>query len=232
MYLLYYAPDNASLIVRFVLEELEAQYKTVLVDRSQRAEQSEAYRQLNPNGLIPVCVIDGQPIYETGAIVLSLAERHRRLAPAVNDEKRAVFFKWLFFLSNTVHTDLRQLFYPDKYAGSDPHAKALHRELAAARFEHSLRVLENHCQEHAAPFFMGEAISVVDFYLCACLRWAQLYPVGAPGLVSLDAYPALRKIGAAVSARESVAKACAAEGIAAPFFDAPKYADPPEGSAV
>ena len=57
MYQLYYAPDNASLIVRMVLEDLEAEYSTVLVDRSKAEQQSEAYLTLNPNGLIPVCAV-------------------------------------------------------------------------------------------------------------------------------------------------------------------------------
>lgn len=232
MYQLYYAPDNASLIVRMVLEALEAEYSTVLVDRSQQEQQSEAYRLLNPNGLIPVCVIDDQPIYETGAIVLALAERHRRLVPAINDSKRAVFFKWLFFISNTVHTDLRQMFYPEKYAADTAAAQAAHRALTLGRFEHSLGVLENHCREHAAPFVMGEVMSVIDIYLSVCLRWAQLYPKDAPCLDSLDAFPALRRICAAVAERDSTARACAAEGIAAPFFEKPRYAQPPEGSAT
>src|SRR5680860_279820 len=36
--ILHYAPDNASLIVRLALEELELPYETRLVDRSVRAQ--------------------------------------------------------------------------------------------------------------------------------------------------------------------------------------------------
>jgi len=45
---LHYAPDNASLIVRIVLEELALPYETVLVDRSASAQSSDAYLKLNP----------------------------------------------------------------------------------------------------------------------------------------------------------------------------------------
>ena len=85
MYTLYFAPDNASLIVRIVLEELGVAYNTWLVDRPAREQDSEAYRKLNPNGLIPVCIIDGEPVFETAEIILSLADRHRALAPPVDD---------------------------------------------------------------------------------------------------------------------------------------------------
>ena len=71
---LYYAPDNASLIVRMLLEELELVYKTELVDRSAKEQQSERYLHLNPEGLIPVCIINGDPVFETAAILLSLAD--------------------------------------------------------------------------------------------------------------------------------------------------------------
>ena len=53
-YRLHYAPDNASLIIRLALEEIGVPYETVLVDRRSRAQDTTAYRALNPAGLIPV----------------------------------------------------------------------------------------------------------------------------------------------------------------------------------
>ena len=57
---LHYAPDNASLIIRIILEELKLPYTAILVDRAKDEQDSEAYRALNPAGLIPTCVIDGE----------------------------------------------------------------------------------------------------------------------------------------------------------------------------
>jgi len=51
---LHYAPDNASLIVRLVLEDLGVPYETVLVNRAAGGQREAPYLALNPNGLIPV----------------------------------------------------------------------------------------------------------------------------------------------------------------------------------
>ena len=232
MYQLYYAPDNASLIVRMVLEDLEAEYSTVLVDRSKAEQQSEAYLTLNPNGLIPVCVIGEKPVFETGAILLSLAERHRELAPPLNDPDRAQFLKWLFFLSNSVHTDLRQLFYPEKYAGDGDQAARDHRQLAIARLRRGFAVFNDHCAAQEGEFVMDEEITVIDMYLAALLRWSQLYPRAQPCLESLRDFPALQALCTAVEARPGVQRACEAEGIALPYFESPHLAEPREGSAT
>ena len=103
-YVLHYAPDNASLVIRLALEHIGAPYRCALVDRSQAAQRSDAYMALNPNGLIPTLETDQGPIFETGAILLWLADRHGGLGPAPDSAERADFLKWLFFVSNTVHS--------------------------------------------------------------------------------------------------------------------------------
>ena len=70
MYVLHYAPDNASLIVRLVLTELNQPFETALVDRRVRAQDGAAYRALNPNGLIPALDRPGGAICEIGAILM------------------------------------------------------------------------------------------------------------------------------------------------------------------
>ena len=82
MYVLHYAPDNASLIVRLALEEMGIAYRTVLVDRSRNEQRSAAYLRVNPTGLIPALETPEGPMWETGAILLWLSETHGALAPA------------------------------------------------------------------------------------------------------------------------------------------------------
>lgn len=229
MYTLYYAPDNASLAVRMALEELGAPYETRLVDRAAREQDGAAYRRLNPAGLIPVCVMDGVPVAETGAILLALAERHGQLAPAPNEPGRAKVLQWLFFLSNTVHTDLRQLFYAEKFVDRN---EAAFRAGARARLTAHFSIFDAEIERIAAPYLAGETPGIVDIYLAVCLRWAQIYPMAAPRQIALDGTPALKAMLTRLEARPAIARACAAEGIAMPCFTAPRYADPPEGSAT
>ena len=69
-YRLHYAPDNASLVIRLVLEELGQPYETLLVDRRAEAQNSPEYRALNPNGLIPVLETPDGPLFETAQFTL------------------------------------------------------------------------------------------------------------------------------------------------------------------
>ena len=130
MYVLHYAPDNASLAVRLALEELGLPYRTALVDRARQAQEGAAYRAVTPTGLIPALETPDGVIFETGAILLWLADRHGGLAPAPDAPERGDFLKWFFLTANTLHPDLRALFYPHRYAGAD---KAGHRALTEDR---------------------------------------------------------------------------------------------------
>ncbi len=113
-YVLHYAPDNASLIVRLALEHRRIPYRTKLVDRAARGQDAPGYRALNPHGLIPVLETRQGPLFETGAILLWLADTHGGLGPAPHAPDRGDFLKWLFYVSNTLHPALSMMFYPEK----------------------------------------------------------------------------------------------------------------------
>ena len=91
MYTLHYAPDNASLILRLVLDGAGIPYRTALVDRTKRQQDSAAYRALNPTGLVPTLETPLCPISETGAILLWLVDTHQ-LGPGPADPERPVQF--------------------------------------------------------------------------------------------------------------------------------------------
>lgn len=230
MYVLHYAPDNASLIVRLALEEMGLPYRTALVDRRVRAQDSAAYRRLNPAGLIPALETPEGTLFETGAILLWLAERHGALAPPPGDPARGDFLKWLFFTSNTLHAETRMLFYPDRYAGTEATVAAF-SDRTRARIARHLGLLDD--MAAARPgWCRPDEPSVLTFYLSALLRWLALYPEDTAGWLDLSAFPALRAIAAAMEARPAAARAALAEGLGHTIFTRPAYADPPEGSAT
>ncbi len=227
---LHYAPDNASVVIRLALEELGLSYDTALVDRSRRGQNSAAYRALNPNGLIPVLETPDGPMFETAAILLWLADTQGRLAPAPQDPDRAGFLKWLFFASNTVHADLRMLFYPEKYIGPDADMQSALRQQLTAR-------LVNHLDSLNAAAGMGwlgaDQPSILDFYIACLLRWMALYPADYDrSWFALPRYPALHAICERLENRASTHAAIIAEGLGSRPFTAPVYANPPEGSAT
>ncbi|MDF1718925.1 MAG: glutathione S-transferase family protein [Antarcticimicrobium sp.] len=224
-YRLHYAPDNASLVIRLALEARELPYETVLVNRRTREQDNAAYRALNPAGLIPVLETPDGPLFETAAILLWLADRHGGLGPAPDDPGRGSFLKWLFFTSNTLHADLRMLFYPGHYAGP-AHTDAL-REGLTARLPRHLALLD------AAAALPGWPGGALEPYLACLLRWMALYPDDFDRCwFALSQYPALAALCARVEQSDAARAAARAEGLGSAPFTAPRPATPPEGTAT
>ncbi|WP_170769377.1 glutathione S-transferase family protein [Ruegeria lacuscaerulensis] len=229
-YRLHYAPDNASLVIRLALSEMGLPFETVLVDRARNAQDSAGYRALNPHGLIPVLETPQGPIFETAAILLWLSDTHGQLAPAATDPERAAFLKWMFFASNTLHADLRILFYAEKYIDA-AQADAL-RAGIRPRLRHHLKLLDALAQS-TPNWLHPDSPSVLTYYLACQMRWMALYPAKADrSWYQLADSPHLQRIVMQLEARPATRAAIAAEGLGATPFTAPTYANPPEGSAT
>jgi len=231
-YRLHYAPDNASLVIRLALEELGQPFETVLVDRRASAQRSAEYLALNPNGLIPVLETPDGPIFETAAILLWLADHYGALAPARDSPDRAPFLKWLFFASNTLHADLRMLFYPGSYIGADSAQQGQLQNTMRTRLHQHLSNLDSAAAQH--PVWLGgEQPTVLDIYLVCQMRWMALYPSNSDhSWFVLAQYPHLKEICARFEHRASVKAARTSEGLGATPFTSPTLANPPEGSAT
>ncbi|MEO9821118.1 MAG: glutathione S-transferase family protein [Paracoccaceae bacterium] len=225
-YVLHYAPDNASLIVRMTLDALDVPFKTILVDRRVSEQKSAAYLTLNPAGRIPVLETPEGPIFETAAILLWITDRHAGLAPIAGHEDRGSFLAWLFFCSNTLHAHLRLLFYPDQLVGPD-HVDTVQRG-AARNIRHDLTLLDR----AAGHVFGAEHIQMIDFYIAACLRWCALYGPSDRSWFRLDDYPKLAGVTARVDAHPATQRAQLAEGLGPTPFSAPCFPTPLEGSAL
>jgi glutathione S-transferase len=85
--------------VRWALEEVGQPYEVRLV--SFRAMKEPAHRALNPFGQIPTYEEGDLALFETGAIVFHIAERHAGLLPDDGDA-RARAITWMFAALNTV----------------------------------------------------------------------------------------------------------------------------------
>lgn len=231
-YTLYYSPDSANIIIRMILEELRTPYEAVLVDRSRQEEQSEAYRRLNPQGLIPVLVDGNTVLFETAAIALYLADRHRVLAPAFDTPERGSLYKWLFYLSNTLHADLRVAFYTHRYTIHESAIPSI-REAIRRRLVQHFALLDGVIASHGGPWLLASGLSVCDFYLAACSRWSMIYPLDGPLTEQRPVdFPHLRRLLETLESRPSVVQACTQEAITAPFFTAPRIPTPKEGSVL
>jgi glutathione S-transferase len=92
--------------VRWALEEVGQPYEVRLV--SFRAMKEPAHLALHPFGQIPTYEEDGLTLFETGAIVFHIADRHAGLLPDDADA-RARAITWIFCALNTVEPPILEL---------------------------------------------------------------------------------------------------------------------------
>jgi glutathione S-transferase len=85
--------------VRWALEEARIPYEARLIGPEDQA--SAAYRALQPFGQIPAIEADGLTLFESGAIVLYIAERSEALAPS-DAHGLARTNAWIFAALNSV----------------------------------------------------------------------------------------------------------------------------------
>lgn len=96
---LYTSPTPNGYKVTILLEELGLPYTVHAIDLSSGAQKEPWFLAINPNGRIPAMIDRGNgdfPVFESGAMMLYLAERAGQFIPS--DEKgRSLVIQWLMF---------------------------------------------------------------------------------------------------------------------------------------
>lgn len=215
---LHHAPDFASTIVRFALEELELPHTLALVDIDGGALASPEYHQVNPVGLIPALETDHGPMFEKAAILLWLVDRTGRLGPGPTDPDRGAFLSWLFFTSNALHQAALAMFYPHRPAGeaNTDAARTAAQEQITARLGLIEAMLATQTPRWLSPDHPG----VLGYYIGILVRWLILLPPAPYGIVLAD-FPYLKAVLAAHEARPAALRVAASDGLGPTPFTNP-----------
>jgi GST-like protein len=78
------------------LEEMGLEYQVHAISLAEGEQKAPEYVRLNPNGRIPTLVDDGFAVFESGAILIYLAEKTRLLMPT-DLQGRSRVIQWLMF---------------------------------------------------------------------------------------------------------------------------------------
>lgn len=190
------------------LEELGLPYETHIVDIGAGAQKEPAFLRINPNGRIPAIVDrdeDDLAVFESGAILLYLADKTCRLIPQdLAGRTRAI--SWLMFQMGGVGPMMGQAnvfyrYFPTKIP------EAIERYQKESR--RLLEVLDGRLAE--SPYLAGDEYSIADI---ANFCWSGVSIEGLPQLrrwlAEIEARPAVQR-GLAVPTRREQPKDAAEE---------------------
>lgn len=206
MYVLYYSPGTASMVVHLALLEIGAPYELRKVDFDKDAQHSPEYLRLNPRGLVPTLVIDGRPRCESAALLMMLAERHpeAKLMPAAGTAAHEAWQQAIVYLSNTLMSAYRLWFYPAEL-GTAEHPPEL-RAALQRKIEGVWDLLERQLAADG-PYLLGAQFSGADLLLTMLMRWSRNMPRPA------TEWPALKRLADLVRARPSWQRLYELEGL-------------------
>ncbi len=191
---LYSLPTPNGIKVSAALEEMGLPYEAHLVNFATDDQMTPEFISLSPNNKIPVILDpdgpDGEPIavFESGAILLYLAEKTGKLMPADARGKWEVT-QWLMFQMGGVGPMLGQLGFFHKFAGAafeDKRPRDRYVDEATRLFE----VMEARLE--GREYFVGDEYTIADLALWPWVRTIDGF-YGAGDLVGTDDFPNVRE---------------------------------------
>ena len=93
---LYTAATPNGYKVSILLEELDLKYNVYKIDLSKGVQKEKWFLEMNPNGRIPVLKYGEDIVFDSGAILYYLADKHKKFLPS-DKVRRTEVMQWLMF---------------------------------------------------------------------------------------------------------------------------------------
>lgn len=154
-------------------EEMSLAYERIDAGGTFGVVNTQQYRNLNPNGLVPTIEEDGFVLWESNAIVRYLAAKHSAGALWPEDLNiRAEADKWMDWQNTTFWPTFRPLFWNLVRTPLDQRdAQAM--EESRLKTVEVLGYLDAHLKNRA--YIVGDALTMGDIPMgCAIWRWMGL----------------------------------------------------------
>jgi glutathione S-transferase len=176
---LYWAPRSRSFTALWLMEETGQPYERVLTDITTGAQKTPEYLAINPMGKVPALGDGDATLAEAAAICAYVAERYpeAKLAPPLDDPRRAKYLYWLFFSPGCIEPAIVQL------------ATKIEMNPVAAGWGEAQRVfdvLDNALEK--GPWILGDTFSAADIAIGSGLNFAVRMFKMVPARPSFDAY--------------------------------------------
>ena len=204
-YTLYSAPTGNGRKAAIMLEELGVEYTYKPVNIITGDQFKEEYIKINPNSKIPT-LIDHEEndfsIFESGAILLYLAEKHGKFL-STNVLERSKTIQWLLFQNAGVGPMFGQFGHFYKYGGKDLQEKySLHRYTNESK--RLLKVIDDRLSQ--SQFISGNEYGIADISTFPWIAVLSEY-FEAGEILGLDNFLNLQKWYKSCMNREATQKA-------------------------
>jgi glutathione S-transferase len=164
---LFHAPNTRSTGTVILLEELGAPYGLRVLNMQAGEQREPAFLAVNPMGKVPALLHGDVLVTEQVAIMLYLADLfpNAGLTPAVGDERRGPYLRWMTFYGSCFEPALVD--------------KAMKREPAPPRmspygdFDTVMGLIT--AQLRAGPFILGQTFSVADVLWGTAMMWTTMF---------------------------------------------------------
>ena len=190
---LYTSPTPNGRKISILLEELNAEYETILVDLSKKEQFKKEFSKLSPTNKIPVIVDteNGQRIFESGAILIYLAQKYNKF---LDNENYWEIMQWLILQVAYVGPMLGQahqyLFY---HRGKSKFAE----EKTKGYVEHVYSILENQLIDKE---YIVKDYSIADIAIWPWVDRCERHEI------NLEDYPNIKRWYDKISIRPAVIK--------------------------
>ncbi len=182
---LYGGAISRASIIKWYLGELGVPYEFVLLDMQAGAHKQTDFLAINPLGKAPAIVEGDFKLWESGAILLYLAEKYGRMPPLL--EERAEITQWVLFANATL-------------------APVIFVEASRDELPRLLTPLNQVLERQ--PFLVGGQFSLADIALGMLLAYIPMMLK-----INLSAYPAIRNYIKMLSERPAFQQAIGLEKV-------------------
>jgi len=165
---LYHASPSRSSIARWMLEETGEPYDIHLLRLTEGDQFKPDYLAINPMGKVPALRHGDTVIAEAAAICTYLADAfpQARLNVPIDDPRRGLYLKWLFFGPSCVEPAITDRAFPRVEAPR----RAM---LGSGDFDTVMTALANAVTK--GPYLMGEQFTAADVVIGSGLRWGMMF---------------------------------------------------------
>jgi GST-like protein len=204
---LYSLPTPNGVKVSIMLEETGLPYEPHLVRFDANDQLSPEFGSLNPNGKIPA-ILDPNgpggkplPLFESGAILLYLAEKAQRFLPQ-DAHRRYEAIQWVMFQVGGIGPMFGQVGFFHKFAGKEFEDKRP-RDRYVGEAKRLLGVLDRHLAGRS--WMLGETYTIADIMIFPWVNVLNTF-YGATDLVGTKDFTQVNRVLETFLARPAVAR--------------------------